>query len=78
MDKKELKKYLLEKNVPEIIYSLEGGLPSEKYCIEENNEIWHVYYSERGIKQSIGYFDDEESACNRLLLEIQNETGIDF
>ena len=53
----ELKELLMVKNVPQDLYSLEGGLPSESYCIEKTEDKWHLYYSERGVKETINYYD---------------------
>lgn len=47
---KDLKELLMVKNVPQDLYSLEGGLPGESYCIEKTEDKWHLYYSERGVK----------------------------
>ena len=71
MDRQQLEKLLLASNVPNDVYSLTGGLPSEAFCLEKEKERWHVYYSERGIKTNIGYFENEESACECLLKEIK-------
>lgn len=51
-------------------------MPNEAYCIEEENDNWHVYYSERGIKTSIGYFESEQEACDCLLKEIKKIISI--
>ena len=71
MNKQQLEKILLLNKVPKDLYSLKGGLPNEAYCLEEENDKWHVYYSERGIKTSIGYFKSEREACGCLLKEIK-------
>lgn len=52
-------KVLLMKKVPKELYSLNWGLPNETYCIEKENDRWQVYYRERGIKTSIGYFEND-------------------
>ena len=59
-----------------MLYSLNGGLPSEKYCIEEVNGVWQVYYSERGIKRDMGCFDNEEAACDCFLKELRRIISI--
>lgn len=71
MNKQELEETLLKYKVPKELYSLSGGLPSEAYCMERQTDKWQVYYSERGIKTNIGYFESEEEACNCLLMEIK-------
>jgi hypothetical protein len=66
MNLSELKEKLDEANILSQIYSLEGGYPSEKYCIEKNYDKWWVYYCERGIKRDKKEFDKEDDACNFL------------
>ncbi|MBN9647735.1 hypothetical protein J0L31_12120 [Terrisporobacter glycolicus] len=67
MTRNELKIQLIRSHVPEDAYSLNGGLPNEKYCL--NYLIvkkWQVYYSERGVKTGLKEFDSEDEACNYL------------
>lgn len=59
----ELKAVLECEGVPKDLYSLNGGLPNERCCIEQVDGHWEVYYSERGIKSSCKLFDTEEGAC---------------
>jgi hypothetical protein len=49
-------------------YSLEGGLPPEKYVLAEENGHWVVYYSERGERRDQLTFDNEQDACDQLFL----------
>ena len=76
MNKQELEEVLLLNKVPKDLYSLSGGLPNESYCLEKKKNRWHVYYSERGIKTSVGYFENEEAACECLLKEIRKIVSI--
>ena len=76
MNKQELEEVLLLNRVPKDLYSLSGGLPNESYCLEKEKNRWHVYYSERGIKTSVGYFENEEAACECLLKEIRKIVSI--
>ena len=60
----ELEKKLNQINVPRDYYSiLLGGLPSETLCIVNNNDMWQVYYSERGQKTGLKTFETESEAC---------------
>lgn len=55
----ELNNKLIEIGVPQDSYSIMiGGLPNERLCIVKE-EMWEVYYSERGKKR----FEKEEEAC---------------
>lgn len=76
MNKQQLEKVLLINKVPKELYSLNGGLPNEAYCIEKENDKWYVYYSERGKKTGIGYFESEKEACDCLLKEIKKIVSI--
>ncbi len=73
MNTEELKEILLYNNVPQDAYSLEGGLPSDAYCIEQNDGRWHFYYSERGNKNTIGEYAREEDACEAFLKILKKE-----
>lgn len=63
MTKTELKQNLVRENIPADIYSLEGGLANEVYCLGKNGDVWEVYYSERGQKTSLEFFQTEDVAC---------------
>ena len=69
----ELDAFLIEKKVPTELYSLDGDLPNEAYCIEKTSSGWHVYYSERGKKNTIGRFGSEEAAVRCFLGAIPKE-----
>jgi len=64
MNKEELRIRLNNEKIPVDRYSLEGGLPYDKICLSKSNDIWEVYYSERGEKFKLKVFDNEESACD--------------
>lgn len=69
----ELKTQLKELGVPGVLYSLRGGAPSEKYCIEEKDGLWFTYYSERGERTGEKRFSSEDEACNDLLNRLKRE-----
>ena len=52
--------------MPEDIYSLDGGLPNESFCLNEEDGVWEVYYSERGVKSQLKRFASEGEACDYL------------
>ena len=47
-------------------YWLDGGLPSERYCIEKRTSGWAVYYSERGQRTGETLFEEEDEACGEI------------
>lgn len=71
MNKIELVKELRRLDIPRDSYTLSGGLPNEKYCMEEFSGKWFVYYSERGHKTGLREFDSESDACEALLNELR-------
>ncbi len=68
MNRSELKTKLDQAGVYSEAYSLDGGLPNERYVLnQEANERWDVYYSERGQKCGLRSFDSESAACEFFL-----------
>ena len=70
MNKIDLKKILQQNNVPSDLYSLDGGFPSESYCMNKTSDAWEVYYSERGKKRGTKYFLSEDEACEYFLEKV--------
>lgn len=64
MNKKQLGERLKQENISEYYYSLDGGFPNEAFCLDENNNHWEVYYSEKGNKSQLKSFESEADACN--------------
>lgn len=64
MKKNELQQLLINANVPKDLYNLNGGLPNEVFCLNKEDNIWEVYYSERGVKSQLKKFKSEDEACN--------------
>lgn len=64
---------LIANGIRDDAYCLTGGLPSERYTIEQTDEVWLVYYSERGIKSGLQQFTNESDACEELLSRILND-----
>jgi hypothetical protein len=62
----ELSKLFSESGVPADMYSLDGGLPAESYCINKDAGRWEVYYSEHGRKSGLKRFSSENEACEYL------------
>lgn len=71
MNKSELKERLERENVKQSAYSLEGGLPSEAFVLNQNGNQWEVYYSERGNKSGLKIFDSENDACDEFYREME-------
>ncbi|EJW2002099.1 hypothetical protein QB794_004571 [Salmonella enterica] len=72
MRKVELKELLEKEKVSKSIYSLDGGLPNEKLCLDFENNKWIVYYSERGLRTGIIEFIVEDDACNYIYNQIKS------
>lgn len=73
----ELEKRLEEIKVPKDSYSvLKGGLPNEQLCIIKNNNNWEVYYSERGRKSGVRFFEFEDTACDYFFEKLKKHSQI--
>ncbi|MGV8082643.1 MAG: hypothetical protein AB2L09_03260 [Coriobacteriia bacterium] len=72
MTTEQLAERLKCENVPRNYYSLDGGLPLERWCLNNDAGVFEVYYSERGKKEWIAVFADEDDACEYLYQRIIN------
>lgn len=49
-------------------YSLNGELFDECLILERQSpNLWHVYYSERGLQTGSRWFETEDAACRHVL-----------
>lgn len=76
MNKTELKQRLRQEKIRADAYNLNGGLPNEAYCLNENGNKWEIYYSERGNKSGLKIFDNENDACQHFYQLIKKATQI--
>ncbi len=63
MTKRDLWNKLMSENIPKDLYSLDGGLPNEMYCLSHEGNTWEIYYSEMGQKTGLKCFNTEKDAC---------------
>ena len=68
MTRDELTSAAIRERIRPSSYSLEGGLPPEKYVLAKEDGHWSVYYSERGERHDETIFDSEQEACDQLFL----------
>lgn len=73
MNRAELEILLRDRKVSPLAYCLGGGLPNEKYTLDQTGAKWSVYYSERGQKSGERVFDSEDAACRYLLQLLTND-----
>jgi len=66
MNKHELKSQLETLGIRPDAYAWQG-LPNEQYVLSQEGNSWEVYYSERGTKEGLKKFSDENSACEYFL-----------
>lgn len=72
----ELKSKLDEIGVSQDLYSIMvGGLPNERLCIVKD-EMWQVYYSERGNKVGQKVFETEEEACEYFYRKMKRYSSL--
>lgn len=70
MNKAELAAALAAAGVRPAAYSLDGGLPGERLCLEERADGWAVYYSERGLRTGETLYPTEAEACEAFYAQI--------
>jgi hypothetical protein len=75
VNRTELQKILVERKLSPLAYSLDGGLPNEKYVLERVVQKWSVYYSERGQRSGEEVFETEDAACQYMLKLLANDSS---
>jgi len=71
----ELRAELHGRRVPRTVYCI-GGEQNESHCIVEEHGSWHVFYSERGCRNSEEVFSQEPAACQEFLSRILGDGAI--
>ncbi|WP_201213958.1 hypothetical protein [Rhodocyclus purpureus] len=59
-----------EQGVPDYFYTISGLASGECYGIEMIDDVWSVYYSERGLKKDISIHSTEDAACQELFRRV--------
>lgn len=70
----DLQRKLDSLGVPRSMYAL-GYERNEAYCVVLDDGKWHVFYAERGNRNSEVVFADEAAACNALLLAVLEDSN---
>lgn len=73
MNKETLQSLLVKNKITPFAYSLGGGLPNEKYVLDQGVDKWSVYYSERGQKNNEKVFKTEDEACQYMLKQLTSD-----
>lgn len=76
MTVEELSIQLQTLGVRQDAYSLDGGSPSEAYCLSHQSGHWEIYYSERGQKTGVQAFYSEDDACRAFLSLIMDDESV--
>lgn len=71
----ELRSELQRRRVPGFAYSI-GRDENETFCLVQEPDGWHVYYSERGNRNMETVFTSESAACEELLRWVLNERTV--
>lgn len=66
MNRQSLRELAKDERVRDDAYSLDGGLPFERYVLSVIEGGWAVYYSERGERTGLKTFETEDEACSHL------------
>lgn len=75
MTKVELEALLETKKVPKQMYSLEGLMNGECYCIVKDADFWKVVYMERGRVNDVAIGLTEEEAYDVIYDEFYSMYG---
>jgi hypothetical protein len=78
MTRDQLKSILTALKVNHQAYCLDGGLPDEKYTLDQVGVKWVVYYSERGQRSGERLFNSEDQACRYMLELLVKDTTTRF
>jgi len=78
MTVEELKNILSERGIRKNAVSFSRGIltASEQYCISREGSFWEVYYYERGNKNNLQVFLDENGACLYLLSVLEKDKTV--
>jgi hypothetical protein len=73
MNKKVLEDILEREGYRPTCYDLEGQQLPERLTLAKQDGRWCVYYSEKGLKSDLRFFESEAEACEYLLAGIRSE-----
>jgi hypothetical protein len=65
--REQLRSFLDRERVDPTSYALDGEVRDECYCLVHELTLWHVFYSERGLRTGEEGFITEEEACAHML-----------
>lgn len=66
----DLKSELSKLHIPKDSYSIDD-IEDESLCLILDEELWCVFYSERGNRAEAEYFANENDACEAFLTRIK-------
>ncbi len=79
MNKWEMKQFLDDQGVEEnVVYEMTDTGIGDLLGVEDTIQGWAVYYSERGRKEVLGLYPDEDLACRALLDKVSQRMMEDF
>jgi len=76
MNRTALQRLLDAEGFNSLVYSLQGGVGDDLYSMSPDGEGWLVYFSESGAVSHRSWFATEEEACEELLLNEKEFSGI--
>ncbi len=68
MNIEEMKQFFDQNDVSHWYYVIDELGPGEVDGIGKIDGKWATYYSERGKKRNVHFFDDEDAACRAMVL----------
>lgn len=77
MKVEEMRQKIDDLNISKDLYSiLQGGNPNEKLCLVYE-DVWKIYYSERGKRTGEKLYLSEEEACEDFLSKLKRYARVD-
>ncbi|MEU4385691.1 hypothetical protein [Promicromonospora sp. NPDC023805] len=71
----ELRSELRRRKVPGFAYSI-GRDENETFCLVQEPDGWHIFYSERGIRSSERVLASESAACEELVRRVLGDSVV--
>ena len=73
MNRNDVAKLLEASGVSSTTYCVDGSARDEAYILEQDGRSWSVYYSERGLRTALAWFDSEADACKDMLARVLDD-----
>lgn len=73
VDRWDVRAFARREHIRDDAYSVDGGMPSDRYVLAQDDQGWSVYYSEYGRRREERQFATEDAACCHLFELLLND-----